>query len=1582
MSDLDGEVMLRILRLVEAFEDDWKRGKPRSLEALMRDGAVAVGDGTAQTELLLAGLAVELKYRRRRGEVPVCEDYERRFPEHVGVVRSAFADEPTPPELPDPTAETSTFDSPAVDKPAAPGPKPPPDRIGKYEVVRCLGDGGQGSAYLARDPDLGRFVVLKRYHASGDAAVQEGQALARVRSRFTAQCYDLERQGDEVFLVMEYIPGNSLSEVFKKRPLAPDEAVRLVEQVAEGLEAVHASGLVHRDIKPSNIVLGDDGVPRLVDFGLAAHLGSAALRAIAGSPPYMAPEQARGQWERIDARTDVYGLGGVLYAALTGQPPHPGDRWEKSLEHARHGTVTPRALNGAISKPLERIVQKALAADPVQRFATAAELRRALRRHRLRRRRQALAGLAGLLALTLTSFLIWYAVSPVPVAEVITTNPALLSGELAVRVWTPGGAGKRGWRVDEPGALPVRPGEWVHLEARLNQPAYAYLLWLDGQGQTVSLYPWLDRRFGSRPPEEESLATVESPAALDKGWPVRGPGGLETALLLVRRTPLSADTDLAGVIGRLPPSPLRDPHDGGARLRTGQAGDRDQSRREPRPGRGSRTDRRTAVADDRAAAAAFRGDPRRAIRLSGGVTHAGPALPAETGSASLRGAPYPLLFRSRVQPMNQARTCQIGISFLHIVTGLVISAGLGVSTTWPQEAALGPAAPPKLSEAERARRLEERDRLRSEAMKLANAGKLDEAVAAVLKELAVSRGVRGGLHDDVVTSLESLARLHEARADWSSARKALADVVLIRERQPDRKDWRIGHARRALTNLDRRAAMSPDQRQRLQEADRLNRLQDALRRQGKYAEGIGPCRKAVEIRGDLLGQDNPDYATSLNNLARLYWAMGDRARAEPLYRQALAIQKEALGADHPDYAACLNNLAVLYKDTGDFARAEPLFREALAIKRARGASRPGYATCLDNLALLYQAQGDSARAEPLILEALDVASDLTRETSAVLGERQRLRMYWSQRAALDLYLSLGRAGGPRPADLYRRVLDWKGAAEARRIEDRPARDRPELAPSLTRLALVRGELANLAFRDPPPGQGETWRRRIDELREAKEDLEADLAARSADYRGQKQAGRPGPDEVAAALPAETALVDFLGYTHFSPPQGGKGPLQRELRLLAFVARRGWPVALVPLGPARAIDGSILSWRRALEERRAAELRAAAAELGRRIWEPLRPHLGDARTVLIAPDGNLAFFPFAALPGGRPGSYLIEDLAIGYVASGRSAIEALTDPQGPAGLGLLAVGDVDFRADPGQPGPSPRFPPGVPLIAKRGGFRPLPGTGPEARRAVELFHATFAGQPTELLTGAEPTEAALKRRLDGGRWRAVHLGTHGFFESPARIAALRAEVRREDPFGWPLNAGRPGEDGPDFALTSLLHSGVVLAGGDRDPGAGPVDPSADAPAREDGILTAEEVMDLDLRGCELVVLSACETGLGALEYGQGVLGLQRAFQTAGARAVVASLWSVNDAATSVLMEQFYTNLWDRKLSKLEALRQAQSTVLNNPGLVERRAIELAHRGLGEKAASLPEGGKIVPPDRPGSRSDPALWAAFVLGGDGR
>ena len=178
------------------------------------------------------------------------------------------------------------------------------------------------------------------------------------------------------------------------------------------------------------------------------------------------------------------------------------------------------------------------------------------------------AGLAALLLLAMGSLAIAYGpwrgsdqlVPPVP--PVVSPQPEMaLTGDLSVRVWTPGG-GKRGLKVGEdPFALPVRRGDQLHLHAQLNQEAYVYLVWVDGQGQVHSMYPWTDRRFAALPGEQVARTELHNPPRVDEGWPAEGPSGLETVLLLGRRTQLPAGVDVKQELGVLPPSPLRDPRE-------------------------------------------------------------------------------------------------------------------------------------------------------------------------------------------------------------------------------------------------------------------------------------------------------------------------------------------------------------------------------------------------------------------------------------------------------------------------------------------------------------------------------------------------------------------------------------------------------------------------------------------------------------------------------------------------------------------------------------------------------------------------------------------------------------------------------------------------------------------------------------------------------------------------------------------------------------------------------------------------------------------------------------------------------------
>ncbi len=391
------------------------------------------------------------------------------------------------------------------------------------------------------------------------------------------------------------------------------------------------------------------------------------------------------------------------------------------------------------------------------------------------------------------------------------------------------------------------------------------------------------------------------------------------------------------------------------------------------------------------------------------------------------------------------------------MTALIVSAVIGAGTAWAQGQPPGPAPASKLSEAERVRKLAERDRYKQEANRQAQAGNLEETLNALGKELAIERDVLGELHQDVVDSLNLLARFQEAGEDWVAARKSLTEVIRIRQSQPDRKDWRIADARRALADLNRRAALNAVQQQRLEEADQQSLLAAEFYVQGKYAEGIGPGRKAMEIRGELLGQDHPDYAFSLNNLALLYRAKGDYVRAEPMLRQALAIRKKTLGVDHPDYAQSLNNLADLYVNMGQHARAEPMYREALAIRRkALGVDHPDYAQSLSNLARLYQARGDHARAEPMYREAVAIAR------KALSVNHPDYARSLSDLA--ELYQAMGDYTRAEP--LFREtVAIMKKAMGA---------DHPNYATSLNNLAELYQAMGDYALRraDAPRGAGD------------------------------------------------------------------------------------------------------------------------------------------------------------------------------------------------------------------------------------------------------------------------------------------------------------------------------------------------------------------------------------------------------------------------------------------------------------------------------------------------------------------------------
>jgi len=219
--------------------------------------------------------------------------------------------------------------------------------------------------------------------------VKEGQTELPIRIHSSVKPSELQIALDDVvdglhFLVMELVPGETLAECLKRGPLPLEEALRLFQQIGEGLEAAHGKGIVHRDLKPANVLINDEGILKVVDFGVAAaqHQGDTQLTKtgyVIGSPKYMAPEQILGK--KVDERADIYSLGVMLYEMLTGAPPyHRGDHMSVMYQHVQGRARPPIELNPALPPDLSDVVMKAMAVDKEKRFATMDEFHVALER--------------------------------------------------------------------------------------------------------------------------------------------------------------------------------------------------------------------------------------------------------------------------------------------------------------------------------------------------------------------------------------------------------------------------------------------------------------------------------------------------------------------------------------------------------------------------------------------------------------------------------------------------------------------------------------------------------------------------------------------------------------------------------------------------------------------------------------------------------------------------------------------------------------------------------------------------------------------------------------------------------------------------------------------------------------------------------------------------------------------------------------------------------------------------------------------------------------------------------------------------
>ncbi len=863
-------------------------------------------------------------------------------------------------------------------------------------------------------------------------------------------------------------------------------------------------------------------------------------------------------------------------------------------------------------------------------------------------------------------------------------------------------------------------------------------------------------------------------------------------------------------------------------------------------------------------------------------------------------------------------------------------------------------------------------------------GRFDDAEESLRKCIEVVARSRGDTHRSRAMALHSLATLYQSTGRLWEAAEVQSEAVRIMEEIFGLESVRTAEYQNRLAMLYTELARYDDaealfrkahqiwehtvgkthrrdpaylgnlaqlylQLGRFVEAEEINRYHQAYVDSASPGDGDLRAWTRVTVATCCLLQDRAPEAEALltealdlepssktvlgwkvlvithRRLVDAYLAAGHWSAADSVLDGLCVMVADQLPGD-PSLAAELQRLRGTARlRQGRYDQAVTLLDSSLQTNRlAFGRDHVSVAEGLRLLGYARAAAGDVDGGLVLAGEAVKISRQNLRRWAAAMSESDALKFSRRYRKAVNTYCTILTSAPERTREQTREaalvLLQGKGEVtdEVMRRQQSTRVGDLEMGKRSEALRIARYRLAQRFVQTGVVRDWEGHRMVMDSLSLRVRELEVELARTG-------QVDRPQPDQtlsfqdLVAALPRGGALVDYLRSTAVDPHRN-------EDHYFAVLVQADATVHVIPVGLAGPIDSLVTEYRSHIESLADMGMAASgsdqdaymavAGDLYQHLWEPVGRHLAPGGAVLISPDAALHGVSFAALPR-DDGRYLIEVHEVRYLSAGRDLLREHRHPE-PAS-GLLAMGDPRFDASPEQRlHPVPHSEPtsaevlDAPTIrGVQGGCKdlqqitltPLPST----RSEIELVAASWSETNASAVTvhlGAAATEDRLKQEVLGKA--AVHLATHGYFiggrcELTGGAGALVDEINY-------------------VADNPLLLSGLCLAGAAYEDETGSLD-------MDDGFLTAEEIAGLNLSGTELVVLSACESGLGQIADGEGVSGLRRAFLMAGAQTVVSSLWSVTDedaaAQLSGLYEQSNRPVAERlraiQLERLEALR---------------------------------------------------------------
>jgi CHAT domain-containing protein/Flp pilus assembly protein TadD len=638
---------------------------------------------------------------------------------------------------------------------------------------------------------------------------------------------------------------------------------------------------------------------------------------------------------------------------------------------------------------------------------------------------------------------------------------------------------------------------------------------------------------------------------------------------------------------------------------------------------------------------------------------------------------------------------------------------------------------------------------------------------------------------------------------------------------------------------------------------------------GDFPQAESTFTSIKKVFENKMQTNAPEYASLLNQLALLYIQMNKPEQAEPLLQKAAAVYKKKFTEENPAFAKVQNDLGTLYRIQGRFPEAEAALTKAIAIRKTTlGDEHPDYVKSVDNLAITYWKMGDVPKAYTSFNEAMTKSLKFINQYFPPMSEAEKAKYWDVLRPRFQRFYGFALQANATQPDILKDVYNYQIATKALLLNSTNKIKKAILSSGDQ--ALINDYLnwisqKEMLARYYSLSKSDLAEQKIDikTLEQQANAAERALSQKSTDFSKGYSTEQIDYKQIGSLLNDTEAIVEVIRIREFDKDFTD----QAKYAVLVLTKGSDLPKMVV------LDNGNQLETRYAKYYKNAILQRLPDEYSYDQFWARIDPMVATKKTLYLSPDGLYNQININTLK--KPGGDFIENRFDVVTIGNSKDMIALKSKKPIVKKDAFVLGFPDY---------------GGAAVA-------LPGTKVEIDGVSKILKTS--GYTVTMREQKVATEANIKA-VKGPA--LIHIATHGYFLADADISGgtamgINAENAKDNP---------------------LLRSGLILAGV-ADPSKG--EQTTDLQSNDNGILTAYEAMNLNLEGTDLIVLSACETGLGEVKAGEGVYGLQRAFLVAGANALIMSLWKVDDAATQMLMTNFYTN-WTKGGNKLKAFKQAQ------------------------------------------------------------